>query len=224
MEVETMKVVTIAAPKGGSCKTTTTTLLAVKATHDGKNVCLIDLNADQANLAQWHISRGEPMLPHLEHKITNITRDVAAIRASGKFDWLFIDTPPLDMDVIENAVVVADAVIIPVRASIFDVGAVGAIVEMCREHHKPFAFLRSAFDSRFKSLNQSALAALVPMGQVLGTTISYRLPYINAATAGKTGPEIEKELQLEVNALWTEVQQLAGKAHPKAVKGRAAND
>lgn len=223
MEVETMKVVTIAAPKGGSCKTTTTTLLAVKAMQDGNNVCMIDLNADQANLAQWHVSRGSPMMPHLEHDITNITRDVAAIRASKRFDWLFIDTPPLDMDVIENAVVVADCVVIPVRASIFDIGAVGAIVEMCKEHHKPYAFLRSAFDTRFKALNQTALAALVPMGTVLGTTISYRLPYINAATAGKTGPEIEKELQIEVGALWTEVQGLANRVKP-AVKGRAAND
>lgn len=219
-----MRVVTIAASKGGSCKTTTTTLLAVKATQAGHNVCMIDLNSDQANLEQWYVSRGEPMLPHLERKITNITRDVAAIRASGRFDYLFIDTPPLDMDVIENAIVVADAVVIPVRASIFDLGAVGAIVEMCKDHHKPYAFLRAAFDTRFKALNQSALAALTPLGRVLGTTISYRLPYINAVTAGKTGPEIERELQLEVNALWTEVEQLAAKSPDKAVKGRAAND
>jgi chromosome partitioning protein len=220
-----MKVVTIAAPKGGSCKTTTTTLLAVRTMQDRKRVCMIDLNADQANLAQWHISRGSPSMPHLEQDITNISRDVAVIRASKKFDWVFIDTPPLDMDVIETAVVVADCVVVPVRASIFDVGAVDAIVEMCKEHHKPFAFLLSATDTRFKALNASALAALVSEGPVFGTRISYRLPYINALTAGKTGPEIEKELQPEADALWTEVQALANKSQPKlAVKVRAAND
>jgi hypothetical protein len=34
------------------------------------------------------------MWPHLEQNITNITRDVAVIKASKGFDWLFIDTPP----------------------------------------------------------------------------------------------------------------------------------
>jgi chromosome partitioning protein len=220
-----MKIVTIAAPKGGSCKTTTTTLLAVRAMQGGKHVCMIDLNADQANLAQWHVSRGTPYNPHLEQDITNITRDVAVIRASKKFDWLFIDTPPLDMDVIENAVVVADCVVVPVRTSIFDIGAVDAIVEMCKAHHKPFSFLLSAVDTKFKALNASALSALVEEGPVFGTRISYRLPYINALTAGKTGPEIDKGLQAEADAIWTEVQALANKSQPKlAVKGRAAND
>ncbi|MCV0371744.1 AAA family ATPase [Filomicrobium sp.] len=205
-----MKVVTIAAPKGGATKTTTTTLLAVRAVQDKQRVCLIDLNADQANLAQWHVTRGSPKNPHLEEDIERITRDVGVIQKSGAFDWLFIDTPPLDMDVIENAVLVADCVIVPVRASIFDVGAVDAVVEMCKRHKKPFAFLMSAVDTRFKDLNASALNALVNDGPVLGTRISYRLPYINAATNGKTGPEIDKKLQTEVDSLWTEVRTLAG--------------
>ncbi len=59
-----MKVVTIAAPKGGSAKTTTAALLAVRATQDGQNVCLMDLNTDQGNLTQWWVSRGEPFNPY----------------------------------------------------------------------------------------------------------------------------------------------------------------
>jgi cellulose biosynthesis protein BcsQ len=53
---------------------------------------------------------------------------VRALGTSGEFDLCLIDTPPLDMDVIENCVVLADAVVVPVRTSIFDVGSVDAVV------------------------------------------------------------------------------------------------
>ena len=221
-----MKVVTIAAPKGGSCKSTTACLLAVRAMQDGKRVCMLDLNADQANLTQWHVARDEPDNPHLERDIQNITRDVAGLRRGGKYDWLFIDTPPLDMDVIENAVLVADAVVIPVRTSILDVGSIDAVVEMCRDHHRPYRFLLSAVDRNFKKLTASALAALAEDGDVFATRISYRLPYINAMTAGKTGPEIDDSLVDEVTTLWSEVQRLvaSGRPYTEAVKAGAAND
>jgi len=152
---------------------------------------------------------------------------VQVLRHSNRFDWIFIDTPPLDMDVIENAVVVADCVIVPVRTSSLDIGSIDALVEMCRDHHKPFKFLLSAVDAKFKKLTATALSALVEDGDVFGTRVSYRLPYINAMTAGKVGPEIDKELKPEVDALWSEVQALAVSAFKpslKAVKGRAAND
>lgn len=216
-----MKVITIAAPKGGSGKTTTTTLLAVRASRESMRVAMLDLNADQANLAQWWFSRGQPMNPRLEGEVTNITMDVAVLRKSGRIEWLFIDTPPLDMDLIENAVAVSDAVVIPVKTSIFDIGAIDSIVEICRANDKPYSFLLSAADTRFKTLNAAALAALVTEGPVFGTRISYRLPYINALTVGKVGPEIDKELWPEADALWSEVKVLAGKS--RAEKGRAAH-
>lgn len=180
---------------------------------------MLDLNADQGNLAQWWFSRGQPTNPRLESEVTNITMDVAALRKSGTVEWLFIDTPPLDMDLIENAVAVSDAVVVPVKTSIFDIGAIDSIVEICKLHGKPFAFVLSAADTRFKALNASALAALVTEGPVFGTRISYRLPYINALTAGKVGPEIDKELWPEADALWSEVKALASKSF--AEKGRA---
>ena len=220
-----MKVVTIAAPKGGSGKTTTTCMLAVRAMQDGFNVAMIDLNADQANLTQWWVSRGSPFNPYLVDDIENITPDVRVLRASGRFDYLFIDCPPSDLDLIENAVAVADCVVVPVRTSIFDVSSINSVIEMCRSHHKPFRFLLSAADTRFKELNASALATLVSDGEVFATRISYRLAYINSLTAGKTGPELARELQPEVNALWSEVKSLAASQwKPPATapaKGRA---
>jgi chromosome partitioning protein len=218
-----MQIVTIANAKGGTAKTTTTALLAVRAMQAGRRVVMVDLNADQANLLMWWLARGEPFNPFLEREITNITRDLRAMGASGRFDFCIIDTPPLDMDVIENCVVIADAVIVPVRTSIFDVGSVDPVVEMCREHHRPFSFLMAAVDTRFKPLNAEALAALVTEGPVFSTRISYRLPYINALSAGKTGHEIDKSLKPEADSLWTELQTLMAKSPAPAARGRAAH-
>ena len=84
-----MKVVTVAAPKGGSCKTSTVALLAVRAMQDAQNVCLIDLNADQGSLLRWHTARGTPMNPHLELDIEKVPADVELIRQSDDFGHPF---------------------------------------------------------------------------------------------------------------------------------------
>jgi chromosome partitioning protein len=224
-----MKVVTVAAPKGGSGKTTTVCLLAVRATQDAQNVCMVDLNADQGSLVRWHANRGRPINPHLVHDIESILGDVRAIHASRKFDWCFLDTPPHDMDIIEGAVMASDCVVIPVRASSLDVNAVQTIVEICKEHSKPYKFLQSDIDPRFKKLNEAALNALLGDGEVFASVINHRMPYAAAMTIGKTGPELDDELQPQVTALWQEVQALAAvtiRPTLRAIKDkrRAAND
>src|SRR5262245_8776829 len=129
-----MRVVTIAAAKGGSTKTTVTLSLATQATTESLTVALFDLNADQADLSKWWQLRGGPLSPRLVD-VENIDRDVAA-RRKERFDWLFIDTPPGNFDLIENAVAVSDCVVIPVRPALFDLDGVTPIAEMCRERRK----------------------------------------------------------------------------------------
>ena len=59
-----MKVVTIAAPKGGSGKTSAVSALAARAALESARVAMFDLNSDQANLTQWYILRGEDRPRH----------------------------------------------------------------------------------------------------------------------------------------------------------------
>jgi chromosome partitioning protein len=207
-----MHVIAIASPKGGSGKTTLASALAVRAAMESPRVAMFDLNCDQGNLTQWWVLRGEPMNPRLV-EVEHITRDVEVLRAS-RFEWLIIDTPPLELDIIENAVLKADCVLIPVRASIFDIGSITPVVEMCRERHKPYAFVLSAVDSRFKKLTERAMAALISEGPICATRISYRQPYISALTGGKAGHEVEEDLRPEIDSLWGEVKRLALGAQP----------
>lgn len=206
-----MRLITIAAPKGGSGKTTITAALAARASNDSKRIAIIDLNSDQASLTQWWYARGEPKNPRLFADVENIKDDTELLRLDG-WDYVFIDTPPGSMDLIEATIMIADAVVIPVRPSILDVSSIDAVVEMCLSRHKPFSFVLSAVDSRFKKLKTAAIAALRSDGPIFRTHVTYKAHYINAMTVGKTGPETDKNLAKEIDGLWSEVKELAGKA------------
>lgn len=205
-----MKTITVAAAKGGAGKSTITSALAARATQESMRVAMMDLNSDQASLTRWWRMRGEPMNPYLVADIENIPDDVEILRGKG-YEWLFIDTPPLEIDLIEQSIVVADVVVIPVRTSIFDVISIDEVVELCKAHRKPFAFVLSAFDGRvtFKVLTQQTIAALVSEGPIFGNRISYQPQYVSALMVGKTGAETSKSLKPEVDGLWAEVKRLA---------------
>ena len=113
------------------------------------------------------------------------------------------------MDLIEQAIMVSDAVVVPVRSGLFDVIAVQSVIEMCRQHRRPFAFVLNAVDNRFKVLTKQTVVALADLGPMFATRISYRQQYIQALVIGKTGPEFEKDLRPEIDGLWSEVKRLA---------------
>lgn len=202
-----MKTITIAAAKGGTTKTTITLSLAAKAAQESARVAMFDLNGDQGDLTKWWMLRGEPMNPRVI-EVENISQDVEVLRAE-KFDWLFIDTPPLDLDVIENAIMKSDAAVIPCRPGFFDIDAVTPIVEICKRRKKPYSFLLSAVDSKMPKLVEAAMSALVSDGPIFATRIRYLQPYIQSIMRGKTAAEIEKSCEPEITNLWHEVKRLA---------------
>ena len=205
-----MRTVAIASAKGGSGKTTITALLAVRACQDSPNkVAMMDLDS-QGSLTQWWEARGEPKSPKLAQIGDNIP--AAVKKLSATFEWCFLDTPPFAQDLIEQAIVLADAVVIPVKTGLFDVMSSQTVVEMCEQHRKPFSLLLSDVDSRrdYKKLERDARGAIVDIGPMFSTQIEHRKHYIDALSRGKTGAEIDaKECKREVDSLWTEVRRLA---------------
>jgi chromosome partitioning protein len=202
-----MKTITIAAAKGGTTKTTIALSLAARACQESARVAMFDLNGDQGDLTKWWMLRGEPMNPRII-EVEKISEDVEVLRAE-KFDWLIIDTPPLDLDVIETAIMKSDAVVVPCRPGFFDIDAVTPIVEMCKRRKKPYSFLLSAVDSKMPKLTEAALSALVSDGPIFATRIRYLQPYIQSIMRGKTAAEIDKTCQPEIDNLWQEVKRLA---------------
>jgi cellulose biosynthesis protein BcsQ len=125
------------------------------------------------------------------------------------------------------SVVVANAVIIPVKLAYFDAAAIDSIVGMCKRRRKPYAFLISEFDDRkvFAAANAVPLAMLEERGDILKTHMSYHPRHRIAQLDGKTGAEIDKGLAKEIDSLWAEVKKLTGASVTlKVVEGGHGRD
>jgi chromosome partitioning protein len=215
-----MKTFTIAGPKGGCGKSSLVTALAVRATADTGKVAMVDLNEDQGTLSEWWTLRGRPATPWLENSEGTLDELVDSLRAGG-WTYTFIDGPPYEQDLIEMSVLVADAVLIPVKLAYFDTSAIDSIVGMCQRRKKPYAFVINEFDDRkmFASANAVPLAMLGGRGPILKTRIAYHPKHRVGQIEGKTGAELDRALAKEIDALWTEAKQLAGIGPaPKALK------
>ena len=213
-----MRAICIASGKGGTSKTTMAAALGAwlargfeKLPADKRvKVAIADLNFDQATLTNWWGKRGRPLFPHLL-EITDFASDLAALR-KAKWHYCLIDTPPDEMDIIETAILEADATLIPVRPSELDIAACRAVVDLCRRRRKPFAFVLTQVDTRstFKKINDAAIAALGEMGPVLAAVFPMNKAYLAAVAdptlRGKTGHEIDKALGPTIAAIWEEVE------------------
>lgn len=217
-----LKVFTIAGPKGGCGKSLTTTALAVRATMETGRVAMLDMNEGQGTLTEWWTLRGRPANPFLHEADGTLDELIRDLRRTG-WTYTFIDGPPQEQDLIEMTVIVADAVVIPVKLAYFDTSAIDAIVGMCVRHQKPHAFLISEYDDRktFTNANNIGLGMLEGRGPILKSRISYDPKYRVAQIDGQTGAEISKALGKEIDKLWTEVKELAGIGPAlKSVEGR----
>jgi chromosome partitioning protein len=204
-----LRVVTFANVKGGVGKSTLCSALAVRASRESKRVALLDLDP-QESLASWWTRRGRTRNPKL-HEVDATTEAIELLISEG-WEWVFIDTGPAKIDLIEPGIVVADLVIIPVRPSAFDIEQAGIIVELCEIHGKAHAFVFNQATPETK-LTRTAIKYLQDEvgGRVIKKPIiTYQAAYMAALTVGKSGPEVDKEgdARAEIEDLWVAVNKL----------------
>jgi len=209
----TARVVTVAAAKGGVGKSTITLSLAAIGAGAGEKIAIVDAEPQQS-VGLWWERRGQPGNPSL-HSVDNdrdLNRTVGRLKA-GESEWVLIDTPPAMLERIEAAVSLADFVLIPARASMFDVEAISPIVELCKDYGKPFAFVMSHAAAR-SALLAGVIEALQDFGPVLDEQVRFHEVYAAALTAGKTAPEMKgkaaADARAEIGDLWKAVKRRAG--------------
>src|SRR5215475_11444223 len=133
-----LRVITLANPKGGVGKTTICSALSVRAAEESHRVALLDLDP-QETLASWWTRRGKVKNPKL-FEIDAATEAIELLVSQG-WEWVFVDTGPAKLDLIEPGIAVADFVLIPTRPSAFDIVQAAITVELCETHAKPHAFV-----------------------------------------------------------------------------------
>jgi chromosome partitioning protein len=206
-----LTVLALAATKGGVGKTTLASALAVRAAQESERVAVIDLDP-QESLASWFDRRGKNNNPKLFEGLGPNQAAIELLISEG-WEWVFIDTPPAIVDIIEPAIAVADVVLIPSRPTALDLVAMTLVEELCQIHKKRHAFILNQCMPNWK-LNDSAATVLRSKGRtLLEPTIPMRNAYAAAMTVGKTGAEVERgaDARKEVDALWEAVKRFAAR-------------
>jgi cellulose biosynthesis protein BcsQ len=136
-----MNVLVFASRKGGSGKSTLAAHLGSYTAEHSRPTLLID-GDPQGSLALWHQVRGTQDLPlHVGTK--HLAATLAKARRAGA-EWVLIDTPPNAEASVAEAIWHADLVVIPMRPGLFDVDAVQATIQVCRDLKKPYAVVINA--------------------------------------------------------------------------------
>ncbi|WP_201865325.1 ParA family protein [Microvirga soli] len=136
-----MNVLVFASRKGGSGKSTLAAHLGSYMAEHSRPTLLIDADP-QGSLALWHEVRGARNLPlHVGSKHLGAT--LANARRDG-VEWVLIDTAPIAEGSVAEAIWHADLVVIPMRPGLFDIDAVQATIQVCRDLKKPYAVVINA--------------------------------------------------------------------------------
>src|SRR3954467_9536070 len=124
-----MDIITLGQQKGGSTKTTCCLNLAVEAERVGDGpVVLVDLDP-QGSLSKWW-NRREATTPGLvEVDLDSLSSQFAALKEAGT-KLVIVDTPGTINSLVRKAIQGSDLVVIPSRASIFDVETLFAFCDL----------------------------------------------------------------------------------------------
>lgn len=216
MAPKTARTVVLAGSKGGLGKSTIAAALAVRAAKDGR-VAMLDWEP-QGSLSVWWKLRGNPDNPRLHPGTGHLAKDVAACKAAGAHT-IVIDTPPTPMEPIEDAIEVADVVVIPARVGFFDLGGIRPTIGFCQMYAKPMVFVLNAVNpdvAGWPQMIREATAVCRKYGPVAPKVIRERVAYIRTLNTGKTGPESADAAQAkaaaaEIDALWDFIKRQGGK-------------
>lgn len=185
-----MHTIAILSQKGGTGKTTLTLHLAVASERAGRAVVVIDLDP-QASAAGWKDSRAGETPVVVPVPSTRLPQALEAARVGGAALTL-IDTAPHATDAALAAAEAADLVLIPCRAGILDLRAIGTTARAIRLAGKPAYVVLNAMPPRAPNVLADAIAAVAVHGlRVAPFTLQQRAAYAHSLTAGQTAQEYE---------------------------------
>jgi chromosome partitioning protein len=149
-----MPVIVIANPKGGVGKSTFATNLAGYYARQGHKVMLGDIDVQQSSKA-WLALRPPTLPPIASWELT----DGHVARPPRGTTHMVLDTPAgLDGERLDEVMRIADRVVVPLQASIFDILATQAFLEklLARRHKAKLGVLGMRVNVRTKAADQLA--------------------------------------------------------------------
>ncbi len=210
-----MKVIAMAAQKGGSGKTTVALHLAVEAQKQGLSVAVIDADP-QGSAKSWADQREDgAAVPVALVAVEAVERALAAAEQDG-YDLVVIDTPPHASVRSQHLIAHADLVVIPVQPSALDLAALPAMLSLIRPGTAPHRAVISAAPVGVAEVAQIRDALANYQVEAFETVIHSRMAFRRALAHGQAVAEFEPKGKAagEVASLWAEVAELLQLATP----------
>jgi chromosome partitioning protein len=200
-----MKTIALIGQKGGSGKTTIATALAVKALQNKKSVALIDLDP-QGTATKWGEIRGQDTPAIVSCQIFMLPKIMAKAQEGGA-DIAIIDTPGKIENAALEAAKVADMVLIPVRATAFDLNALAELRNLLAIAGNPKSYVVINAAPAKGRRHEDAKAVIENMHSltVAPVHLCQRNAYADATINGQAVTEYEPggKAALEINLLYS---------------------
>jgi|SRR5271165_1081478 len=197
-----MKTIALVTEKGGTGKSTVAVHLAVCAMRQGKAVAVIDLDP-QASTRHWVERRAADDIAVVSATAQELPRLLEGARKQGA-DLVVIDTAGRSDVTTSHVIEAADLILIPCRASIYDLEASQHTAGRIREAGgKQAAFVLNAVPPRGVRAQEAreALEGLLPVAPV---ELHQLVAYSDALNDGRSVEEMEPlgKAAQEIRALY----------------------
>jgi len=201
-----MRSIAFLSQKGGSGKTTLAVHVAVAASEAKEKVTLIDTDP-QASAADWGAARKRAGLNEYLaiEKATASTLATTLDRARSHSATLaIIDMAPHATAGVDVIAAAADFLLIPCRASAFDLRAIAASVNVVKAARKPGAFILNACDPRIPEVEEAKNVLARHGLKVVPVDIGQRVSFVRAVASGQSVTEFDGhgKAAKEIVALW----------------------
>lgn len=207
-----MRVIAVLNQKGGSGKTTIATHLARAYQIAGHQVLLVDSDP-QGSARDWAAVRDDQPVPVVGIDRPTIHRDLKNL---ARHDVVIIDGAPQAADLAISAIKAADAVLVPVQPSPYDIWATADLVDLIRERIEltdgglKAAFVVSRMIKGTRVGAEVAEALEEYQLPVLDARITQRVIYPGTAATGSTvlDEDPNGDAAREIRALMNEVENI----------------
>lgn len=195
------KIITIAALKGGSSRSTLATNLA-GAISQSKPTLLVDLDTPQYTSASWVAVRQEnnpAAAPALIAKAVSNYEDLVPVIQHQEQGFVVIDTAPRLQEASRAAILIADLVLVPCSPDVATIWALQDTLDVIKEAHKqrPSIKARLVWVRVRQTSTTSALQATATQEfksiKAMRSSLGYRQSYQTALGNGTTVLEQNKD-------------------------------
>lgn len=206
-----MRVLALAAQKGGSGKTTLATSLAAAAAQACEIVVAIDLDP-QGSLREWSERREATDIVFQAVEASGLATLLKRLRDHGKTTLVVVDTAGVLGPDVTVALQNSDLALLPVRPSLLDLTATRRTAQRLDALKRPYAFVLNQTQASASARAEDAAEALIEIGPLYPGSIALRTDHLDAMAMGQGVTEWRPRgaAAEEIVELWTWVKRKLG--------------